>query len=426
MKTLRIFCRVFIGLLFIFSGYVKAIDPVGSQIIFTEDFKAFGWDFFVPFSMFFGVALSTVELLIGCCALLGIRMKETAWINLLFMSFMTIFTLILAVFNPVTDCGCFGEAIKLTNWETFFKNILLIMPISVVMFWQRNNYKSVAPCRVEWITTACFTILILFLIHYSYRHLPLIDFMSYKVGTNIEEAMSYPEDAAPDVYETILHYEKDGKIQDFTIQNLPDSTWKFVDAVTRLVKKGYEPPIHDFVILSHAGDDITDYVLNLDGYVFLLVMPHVEKASLKHKDAINALADYCLTQENTHFYALSSSGDEALIKYARESGAMYPFHIVDEKPLMSMVRSNPGLFLMKDAVVLAKWSHYDIPTPEELNAKILSQSPEKIIMNYELKERLTSELIAAALFIAMILWGIICRKIYRKNGNKAELFTEKV
>jgi len=425
MKTLRIFCRVFIGLLFIFSGYVKAIDPIGSQIIFTEDFKAFQMPFLIPFTMFFGVVLSTVEILIGCCALMGIRMKETAWLNLLFMSFMTIFTFILAVFNPVTDCGCFGEAIKLTNWETFFKNILVIMPVTIVMFWQRNKYKSVASCRVEWITVACLTLLTLGLMHYSFRHLPSIDFMSYRVGTNIEEAMSYPENAETDVYETILHYKKDGKTQDFTIQNLPDSTWKFIDAVTTLVKKGYEPPIHDFAIISHEGDDITNMVLNLDGYVLLLSIPYTEKASLKNKDAINAIADYCLIQDNMHFFALSSSGDEALIEYARETGAMYPFYMTDEKPLLSMVRSNPGLLLMKDAVVLAKWSHYDIPTPEKLSEKIRTQSPEKMIAEYELKERLTTEIIAVALFAAMILWGIICRRIFRKNGNTAKLFAEK-
>ncbi len=418
MKTLRIICRVAIGLLFIFSGYVKAIDPMGSHIIFGEYFKAFHLTAIMPvFLPLVVVGAPIAELLIGFCALMGVRMKETAWAAVLFMVFFTILTFILAVFNPVTDCGCFGNAIKLTNWETFFKN-LVILPFVGVLFWQRKNYKSFASCRAEWITAACLLLFSGGLMWYSYRHLPLIDFMAYKVGNNIKELMTYPENAETDVYETKLYYEKDGKTQEFGMSNLPDSTWKFVDSKSILVKKGYEPPIHDFTIITADGRNIADSVLSLPGYVFLLAIPHTETASTKQMAKVNALADYCMTQDNLHFFALTGSGDEQKAEFAATTGAMYPFYSTDEKPLMSMVRSSPGLLVMNNATVLAKWSRFDIPTPEEVEKEIVQQQNEKIIIDHQIYERMITEILAVITFAAMIVWGVIFRRLYKKRLQK--------
>jgi len=414
MKALRIICRVVIGLLFIFSGYVKAIDPMGSHIIFSEYFKAFHMTAIMPFFLPLVVITAPLaEMLIGFCALMGVRMKETAWAGVLFMGFFTVLTLILAVFNPVSDCGCFGEAIKLTNWETFFKNVL-ILPFVGVMFWQRRNYKSFASCRTEWITAACLLLFSGALMLYSYRHLPLIDFMSYKVGNNIKELMSRPEDAESDVYETILYYEKDGKKQAFGINNLPDSTWKFADAESKLVKKGYVPPIHDFSIVTPDGEDITESVFDLPGYVFILAMPRTEKASTKQMKKINALADYCLTQDNLHFFALTGSVGEQIENFVAKTGAMYPFYNTDEKPLMSMVRSNPGLLVLSNATVLAKWSHFDIPTPATVEKEIVNKQNERIIISHQIFERLTTEILAVIVAAAMVAWGIVFRRRYKK------------
>lgn len=414
MKTIRIICRVFIGVLFIFSGYVKAIDPVGSQIIFTEYFKAFGVAFLTPVALHFGILLSTAELLIGCCALLGVRMKETAWATAVFMGFFTILTLILAAFNPVADCGCFGEAIKLTNWQTFFKN-LFILPFAGAMFWQRNNYKSLAPCRTEWITAGALALLPVILSVYCYHHLPLIDFMAYKVGANITEVKN---DNQPDEFSTLLYYEKDGREQEFTIKDYPkDTAWKFVRAANKVIKKGYVSPMVDFSILELSDrTDVTDSILQLPGYIFLLVLPHAEDASLKYAAKINALADYCAVQENQHFFALSGSGEEEIARFVVQTGAMYPFYNTDEKPLKSMIRANPGLVLLQDATIIAKWNAADIPSPEQAQQKIIATGNEKIIVCHKIYEQLTTEIIFLILFAAMAVWFFVFRRLAKKKA----------
>ncbi|MDR1681532.1 MAG: DoxX family protein [Prevotellaceae bacterium] len=423
MKTLRIICRILIGVLFIFSGYVKAIDPIGSQIIFTEYFSAFGMGFFVPWAPFLVAYIASMsELLIGCCALMGIRMKETAWAALVFMIFFTILTLVLALTNLVTDCGCFGNAIKLTNWETFFKNII-ILPFVVIMFRQRRNYRATAPCRAEWITVGVLAALPLLLSIYCYRHLPLLDFMAYKVGVNIPEAMSYPEDAPQDEWEVIYRYEKDGRVQPFSKETAPwnDSTWTFVSTQPILKKKGYEPPIHDFTIAPpDGGDYITDSILNLPGYVFLLIMPHVEQASTAQAAKINALSDYCLMRDDRHFFALSGSDEAQNEAFAVATGAMYPFYITDEKPLLSMVRSNPGLLVLHEATIVAKYSRFDIPSPAQVETELTSRSPDKIIAGHITCRQLTTDLLAASLLLAMAAWGIVFRHLKTVGRNENE------
>ncbi len=417
MKFLRIFSRVLLGLLFIFSGYVKAIDPIGSQLIFAADFEAFHMSFMIPLAMEFGVLLSTVELVLGFCLLMGLRMVITAWATVFFMGFMTLLTLVLAVFNPVTDCGCFGEAIKLTNWETFFKNIVFDIFV-VIVFVERKKYLPLSNCRNEWITTGAFAVLTVLLSIYSYRHLPLIDFLPYKVGVNIQEAMEIPEGAPVDEYETKLIYEKPGEgRQSFTLENYPkDTSWKFVEAVNVLKKKGYEPPIVDFTINSPYSGYITDSVLNLPGYLFLATLPHAEEASLSHVADINRINDYVLTHEGLHFIGLSGSDDDYINTFARQSGCMYPIYITDEKPLKSMVRSNPGLMLLHNGTIIAKWSHFDIPGIEKLENKYLKQNPDELITGHQTKQKLTSELLVVVAFVVMIMLAYCFRK-YRKNAD---------
>ncbi len=422
MKFLRIFSRVLLGLLFIFSGYVKAIDPIGSELIFTADFEAFHMAFFSPLALGFGILLSAVELVLGFCLLMGLRMTITAWATVFFMGFMTLLTLVLAVFNPVTDCGCFGEAIKLTNWETFFKNVVIDVFVVIVLL-QRNKYNALSSCRNEWITVGFFTFLSFALCIYSYRHLPLIDFLPYKVGVNIEEAMEIPEGAAADEYETILIYEKAGEgRQTFTIENYPkDTTWAFVEAVNVLKKKGFEPAIVDFSINSPYSGYVTDSVLNLPGYLFIVTLPHAEEASLQNINDINRINDYVLTHEGLHFIGLSGSDDEHIEDFAKQSGVMYPIYITDEKPLKSMVRSNPGMLLLYNGTIVAKWSHFDIPGIEKLEEKYLSKNPDILIAEHQTSQKLTSELLVVVLFVVMMMIAYGFRKYGKNNADTEKL-----
>jgi triosephosphate isomerase len=262
-----------------------------------------------------------------------------------------------------------------------------------------------------------FTVLAILLSVYCYRHLPLIDFLPYKVSVNISQAMEIPENAPQDEYETILIYEKPGEgRKTFTLENYPqnDTTWKFIESVTVLKKKGYQPPITDFRINDSYLGYITDSILNMEGYLFILTMPHIHEASLKNIDKINKLADYVLTQERINFIALAGSDDNEMEEFITTTGGIYPVYFTDEKPLKSMVRANPGLLLLHNGTIIKKWSHYDIPSVEKVQEKYLTKDPEIIIAHHNTRENLASEMLGV-LLLAAISVVVYCFRKYRKE-----------
>ena len=304
MKIIRIICRILTGVVFVFSGFVKAIDPWGFTYKLQDYFEAFHLDFLDGIAFPLAVTASTLELVIGLNLLAGIRMRLTSWLLLLFMSFFTILTFILAIYNPVSDCGCFGDAIILTNWQTFWKNIIILVP-TLVVFWQRNRYKNLYDCPSEWTLAASFALLGVFLSVYCYHNLPLMDFRPYSTGTHIPDKMVIPEGMPADVYETILVYEKEGVQQEFTAENFPwqDSAWVWKETRQKLVKKGYEPPIHDFLITSSDGFDITEDLLQEPGFTFLIVAYDLSKPNRKTFEMLNNAASEGQKMGYTYLFA---------------------------------------------------------------------------------------------------------------------------
>lgn len=428
MNALRLISRVFVGIVFIFSGFVKAVDPLGSTYKFVDYFQAFGLDFFEPIAFPLSLLMSAAEFIIGVALLIGIRMKPASWAVLLFMGFFTPLTFILALTNPVTDCGCFGDALILTNWETFYKN-LLIMAMTLVIFFERDKFKQLFCTKVEWFITGGFTLLIIAISMSGYMHLPIMDFRPYKVGTYIPEKMVFPEDAEPDQYETLLYYEKDGEVKEFTVSNMPDSTWKWVDTKNILVKTGYKPPIHDFVIESSEDGDITDVVLSDENYNFLLVSYDINKACKEGFKNIYPLAEYC-KENNYAFKALTASSnndveelkdylkaelniedteaeeqfetfyyyekdgetsmfteddlpdstwtfvhqeEELMMDDNQNDGFAFEFFNSDEITLKTIVRANPGLVLLKGGTVIDKWHFNDVPSIEEFKKQYFTK-----------------------------------------------------
>ena len=203
MKFLLNICRILIGLVFIFSGFVKGIDPLGSDYKFTDYFNAFGMSWMNFSALFFSFLLSMAEFIIGICLFLNIKTKLASWGALLFMAVFTPLTLILAIKNPVTDCGCFGDALVLTNWETFFKNIILLVMVLLVFF-NRNRFKSIFNVLEQSVILTGSIIFMFCIEMYSYRHLPILDFRPYAVGANITEGMTIPEGAPHDEYSLSL------------------------------------------------------------------------------------------------------------------------------------------------------------------------------------------------------------------------------
>jgi uncharacterized membrane protein YphA (DoxX/SURF4 family) len=374
MKILRTLCRILIGLVFLYSGFVKGIDPIGSAYKFHDYFAAFNMDYFQFLDMPLSILLSSAEFLIGAAIILGIRMKIASWALLIFMSFFTILTFILAVFNPVSDCGCFGDALKLTNWQTFDKNIIL-MGLTLIIFFNRNRYEVRSKVLEEWLMLAIILAGFLFVMNYCLNHLPLIDFRPYKAGTDIVKDMSTPPGSPQDSIKSVLYYKKDGKIKEIVMlkQNTPwpDTSWKWVETKNVIIKEGYKPPIHDFSIKTFEGNDITSEVLSDQNFSFLLVAKDIKAANRKAFDRANAIAKYCKTG-HCKFYALTSSSSIEAANLKNSKALVFDFYVTDGTTLKTINRANPGMLLIRNGIVLAQWHYNDFPTPSDLGDNLMA------------------------------------------------------
>lgn len=364
-------CRFLLAFVLIFSGFVKANDPMGTVYKIQDYLEAWGFaEWNSGFFPYIGAwIMAIVEFTLGSYFLFGIRRRLATVVNLLFMLFMTPLTLWLALTNPISDCGCFGDAVLLSNWETFWKNVLLLIA-SVSVFVKRKYIFKVVTDKVDWLVALYSTVFIFLFTYFTLSHLPVFDFRPYHIGADIKKGMEVPEGEKLPVYETIFTYQKDGVKKDFTIDNFPnDSTWKFVESRTVLKEKGYEPPIKDFIIVSNEdGIDITQDILDAD-YAFLLVSPWLETADDGSMDLINELYDYA-ADHGYPFYCVTASSDEAIAKWQDYTGAEYPFATLDEITLKTMIRSTPGVLLLKNGVVIRKWSNNSLPDEYQLTGAL--------------------------------------------------------
>ena len=369
MRLVKNLCRIIVGIVFIYSGFVKGIDPLGSDYKFTDYFNAFGMGWMNATTLFFSFALSLAEFLIGIALLFNLWVSRMAWGSLLFMAFFTPLTLVLALTNPVSDCGCFGDAMILTNWQTFWKNIILLL-LAIMIFVYRKEYKSSLPLmgQFSFLTLAGAGMLCLSI--YCYRHLPVLDFRPYAVGKNITESMRLPEGAEPDQYEVTLKYKnkQTGEIRSFTEENYPwqdTLNWEYESSSERLVKKGYITPIHDLVIEHPTLGNITEEILEDDNYTILAVAYNLNQSDTQYQPAINRLAEYA-RKKGIRFYGLTSSTERDIEAYKKRNHVPYEFCTADEIQLKTMIRSNPGVIILREGTILDKWAGKDVPDVKEL------------------------------------------------------------
>ena len=364
-------CRIIVALTFIFSGFVKAIDPIGLQYKLQDYLGAIGIPGFLPdwLLLIMAVLLAAVEFCMGIFLLFAIQRRLISKLIVVFMSIMTLITVWLVVANPVKDCGCFGDALHLTNTETLVKNIILLGCSIVIMQRPLAMFRFISESN-QWIVIN-YTIVFIFVSSgLSLYYLPLFDFRPYRIGTNIPRGMEIPKDAEQPLFETTFIMEKGGQRKEFTLNDYPDSTWKFIDSKTVQVKEGYIPPIHDFSIADRkTGKDLTDSVLRHKGYTFLLIAPYLERADDSNFGDIDQLYEYAQTY-NIPFYCLTASTAKAIQRWRNITGAEYPFCITDETTLKTIVRSNPGLLLLKDGTIINKWSHNQLPNGAKLSLPI--------------------------------------------------------
>ena len=414
MQKLRItavnVCRFVLAATFIFSGYVKAIDPLGTLYKLKDYAAAMSLNGLLPDWALVGVAiaLGALEFALGVFMLFAVRRHVVSRITLAFMAAMTVLTLWIFVADPVKDCGCFGDALKLTNGETLLKNIVLSAcaalvawrPVDMARFISRSN---------QWIVRYYTVAYIVITSVYCLYTLPIFDFRPYHVGMNIKQGMEIPEGAEQPEFESTFLLRKNGETREFTLDNYPDSTWEYVDTRTVQTKKGYEPPIHDFALTScDTGEDITEQVLTKKGYTFLLVSPRLAVADDSNFGDIDQIYEYA-EENGADFYCVTASANDEIERWRDLTGAEYQFCNADETTLKTMIRSNPGLMLLKDGTIIGKWSHNALPQTDDLTAPLQQLTIGKA-QNDSTTERLLIVLLTfflplSALTLADRLWA---------------------
>ena len=360
--------RFALALVFAFSGFVKAVDPMGTVYKMADYADAFGLTMH-PWMLLLGAwLLIIVEYVMGVALFFGLYRRFYLWLMIAFLGVMTPLTLVLALTNPVSDCGCFGDALVLTNWQTFGKNVVLLLMAIVVLRCHKRIWRVISE-RTQWLIFVYALVAIAVFMRYNMRHLPVLDFRPYAIGTNLIEGMTIPEDAPQDEYETLFVLEKDGEQRTFTFDDYPDSTWTFVKRESRLVRQGYVPPIADFHLSTLEGEDVTWEVLDYPGYTFLVVSHELRRANEGMLDVINDLYDYAKVGGH-QFYMLTSSNAQSIAQWTERTGASYPYLNADDILLKTMIRANPGLIVLKEATIVGKWSAIDMPRDEQLSVRI--------------------------------------------------------
>lgn len=369
MRALREISRILVGLTFVFSGFVKGLDPLGSTYKFTDYFQAFGTEWANQLALALAIVLSLAEFGIGIALVFNYRMKIFSWLAALFMAVFLPLTLWIAIKNPVTDCGCFGDALVISNWDTFYKNVVLSV-LAIVIVTGRNRYKNNINIRIQ---NAYFLLVFAamgYIQMHSYNHLPIVDFRPYKIDTNILEGMEIPEGAPMDEYKTEFIYKNKntGEDKEFDESNYPwqdTENWEYVDSKSILVKEGYHPPIHDFSIENMYGEDVKDFYLYDPNSTFILVAYNLEKSNTKEQEKINALAQQIM-DEGMNFICLTSSTEDIVSGFIEQYDAPYEFFSCDEITLKTIIRSNPGLLQTQEGTILEKWHWKDLPDFDEV------------------------------------------------------------
>ena len=362
--------RILLGLTFIFSGFVKGIDPWGFTYKLTDYFNAFHLPWLVNLAFALSILIVAAEFFLGVAFIFNFYIRVTSWPMLAFMLFFTGLTFVLALTNPVTDCGCFGDALVITNWQTFYKNIVLLA-LAIFVFVQRKNFKSKNGPILSVAFTAMTMVFYFYLVDYSYNHLPIIDFSPYKVGVNIPDAMKVPEGAPKAIYENNFIYKnlKTGEEKKFTEVNYPwqdTLNWEFVkmeDPI--LIQKGYTPPIHDFRIETQEGEDIKDFFMYDEKYTFIVIASNLQKTD---REGMKKMAQLAIAAKSKgyNFIGLTASSPDSFDSFKSETGVQFDFFNTDEIALKTIVRSNPGLILIKKGTIMEKYHFNDVPKPEEL------------------------------------------------------------
>jgi uncharacterized membrane protein YphA (DoxX/SURF4 family) len=364
MKYFLNLLRILVGLLFIFSGLVKANDPLGLSYKMNEFFEVWGMHGLMSWSLGLSVVMIAFEIIAGVALLLGYGFRIFSFLLLLLILFFTFLTAYVLFSGKIKECGCFGDCIKISNTETFWKDVALTVMI-VILFVYRKRIRPLF--RSGYLNTALLILTAFFAFFiqwWALEHLPFYDCLPYRKGANIWSKMKPPPGSIPDEYATVLTYEKDGVKKEFNQNNFPwqDTTWKFVSSETRLVKKGNaDPEVKDFSITDYEGNNYTEPALTAPGYTFLWFIKDPVHARDDRMERIRSLSADA-AKLGIPFYALSAGSREVNEAFKKKHSITgIEFYQTDQTAIKTAMRANPGLMLLKDGTVIGKWSFRDYP-----------------------------------------------------------------
>lgn len=433
IKILVEISRIILGVTFIFSGFVKAVDPFGTAYKIEDYLAAFNLSSLSFLAMTGSVLQSIVEFAMGACMLFGLYRRWNSRLTLAVMIFMTFLTLYLAIADPVDDCGCFGDALVITNWQTFYKNIVLLI-CSVVVFIYHERISNFFTGKTYWLAFLYIFIFIGLFTFRNYLYDPLFDFRPYKIGANLPELMDVEEGKGRNE-ETLLVYAKDGVEKEFTEENYPweDSTWVFVRMDTKVIAEGESSPIKDFVInkldfnpqKTELVDkyDITQEVLSDTNYVFLMITPLLEKMNFSYLSAFEDVENYAI-DNGYKFYCLTASTTDEIMGWAKENVINFDFCSMDERALKTIIRSNPGLILLKNGTVVNKWADIAVPAESEL-VKPLQNLPYYTEIDAEHEGKKNVFYVCATFLIPLLLLKGFDFLVYRRKRDEELKLSEK-
>lgn len=369
--------RAIVGLLFIFSGLIKANDPLGFGYKLQEYFEVFHISFLNDYAVALAILLCTLEIVLGALLLLGFWSSKVTWGLLIIIIFFTFLTFYSAFFEVVTSCGCFGDAIPLTPWQSFIKDIVLLSMILQIFIKRKEILPLIAGKKAQQLIAALVLILSLGFGLFTYNYLPILDFLPYKIGNNIPQLMITPPGAEPDVYEITynLKNKSNGESKSMTDKEYlkteiwKDKNWEITgEPVTKLIKKGFDLKIKDLKITDSQGTDYNQEILENPYYSLVIVAYDLAKTDATGIGNLNALAINASENYNIRTVLLTSNSAQDAESFSKKNKLVMEVFYADGIPLKSMVRANPGVLLLKKGTVINKWHFHNVPSYDELVA----------------------------------------------------------
>lgn len=415
MRNQLVILRLIFGLTFVFSGFVKIVDPVGTSLVIKEYLNVAHLGFLSFVSLPSGILLSLLEFIVGVAILMRMRMREASSVGLVLTIFFTVISLFLLIFDPIQDCGCFGEAAYLTHGETFFKNIVLLGCI-VPIFVKRKKFRRDSSVFAEWLFLSIYGVIALVVGLVSYVRMPVVEYGDFKMGSDL--AAKLAEASENREFETSFVYEKDGVKEVFSLENLPDTTWTYVQTLEDSYADEQSP--FDFYVTNEAGEYITDTLLTTDIPILMCSIYDLDRFyTPKRWNMVNALKEKIEEKGGELWILVASTPEQVESVLGEGTTNLYEIGYTDYKTAIAVQRSNGGYLYVNSAFVVKKWSRQGLSSKDDLS--IVEKDYDISMIYHTIKQQLIQEVSIVVLLASIAIIRYICKVVAMRRIRRARL-----